>query len=52
MHLTPKGFVVSLLKMLTYCLYAALLRLLTLAEHFNLRRSEAKSRFPERDPWA
>ena len=29
MHLTPKGFVVSLLKMLTYCLYAAPLRLLT-----------------------
>ena len=46
MHLAPNSFVVSLLKMLTYCMYAALLRRLTprFVEHPNLLRSDVKSR--------
>jgi len=46
MHLTPNSCVVSLLKMLIRqnVLRTALLRRLTLAEHFNLKRSDAKSR--------
>ena len=44
MHLTPNSCVVSLLKMLTYSTYAALLRRLTLVEHVNFLELEAKSR--------
>jgi hypothetical protein len=45
MHLTPNGFVVSLLKMLTTT--RVMLRFFVgsrLDEHLNLKRSDAKSR--------
>jgi len=38
MHLTLNNSVKSLLKMLTYWMYAALLRRLLLAEHLKLKR--------------
>ncbi len=44
MHLTLNNGVKSLLKMLTYDTYAALLCRLLLAEHLKLERSDAKSR--------
>jgi hypothetical protein len=44
MHLTPNSYVVSLLKMLTYYTYAALLRQLTPFEHLNVEYQGVKSR--------
>ena len=44
MHLTLNNCVKSLLKMLTYYKYAALLRWLLIAEYRKSKRSDAKSR--------
>ena len=42
MHLTPNSRVVSLLKMLTYSAYAALLRRLTLVELLNFDKNRCE----------